>query len=405
MSISAVNRTALKLNEPFSNNNLEDDSEYNLLEHQIAHFDRIVSILQRHPYAVDTSEMGSGKTYVGCMLAKRLGLKLFVVAPVSVLSVWEKVANLAKVELVKPTRNVKPGLISYESLRGLRGYRLHHPYLTRNEYDDGSIDYQGTKILDIAANEGMLLVFDEFQNIKNVTMAQAASRGLVDGIKNTRSRSLFLSATPFDKSVQFFHFLNTLGVISEPEPTDEDRTKIIDTMKSINPELTEDIIDPTKEQIEVKKKVERVKIPIGDVFPAKYYTGSSPVFYNLFAFVFVPELFSAMDPPAIGVEKIVRNGFYNILDEDDYYELTDAIRLFSKIAWQYALALEKGDYEKAEILFSIMMSAIVSMERAKISTLIRLGEEVLINDPNCKVIFSCFYKESHTRLQEYFMKA
>lgn len=328
------------------------------------------------------------------MLAKILNLKLFVVGPVSVLSVWEKVAKLANVEIVKCTKTKKNGLISYESLRGLRGYKLSHPYLTRIEDDYDNISYKGTELLNLEAENGILLVFDEFQKIKNVTMAQFAARGMVDGIKGTRSRSLFLSATPFDKPNQFYNFLNTLCLISKPVPTVQDTKKIIDKMKEINLNLTEKIINPSEddEKMEVSRTVDRVKIPKGDLF------------YNLFAFVFVPEVFSSMDPPAIDVEKIVKNGFYNILNKDDNNNLMYAIEIFSKAAAQYAAALDKGDYAKAEIFFAVMMSSLVKIERAKISTLIRLGQDVLKKDPNCKVIFSCFYKESHQRIHNHFVK-
>lgn len=55
MALLAVPGTAKKSNTRLR---INDNHEFRLLPHQIMHFDHIISILKKHPYAVDTSEMG-----------------------------------------------------------------------------------------------------------------------------------------------------------------------------------------------------------------------------------------------------------------------------------------------------------------------------------------------------------
>ena len=64
-----------------------------LLPYQIPHADRIADALVRLGRALDSSDMGTGKTYVGAATAARLGLRLAVVAPKAVLPSWKKAVD------------------------------------------------------------------------------------------------------------------------------------------------------------------------------------------------------------------------------------------------------------------------------------------------------------------------
>ena len=80
-----------------------------LLPYQRAHADRIADSLARLGVALDASDLGTGKTYVAAATAKRLGLKLVVIAPKAVLPSWRKVAALFGAEVI--------GVHNYESIK------------------------------------------------------------------------------------------------------------------------------------------------------------------------------------------------------------------------------------------------------------------------------------------------
>lgn len=80
-----------------------------LLQYQIPHAERIADALVRLRVALDSSDMGTGKTFAACATAARLELRLAVVAPKAVLPSWKKVAALFGVEVV--------GIHNYEAVK------------------------------------------------------------------------------------------------------------------------------------------------------------------------------------------------------------------------------------------------------------------------------------------------
>ena len=57
-----------------------------LLTHQVAHTGRLEQAITKGFGYIDSSPTGSGKTYVTCHLARKYGLYLIVVGPVSILT-------------------------------------------------------------------------------------------------------------------------------------------------------------------------------------------------------------------------------------------------------------------------------------------------------------------------------
>jgi hypothetical protein len=80
-----------------------------LLPYQVPHADRIADALVRLRVALDSSDMGTGKTYAACATAAQLGLPLAVVAPKAVLPSWKKVAALFSVHVI--------GIHNYEAVK------------------------------------------------------------------------------------------------------------------------------------------------------------------------------------------------------------------------------------------------------------------------------------------------
>ena len=139
-----------------------------LLPYQRPHADRIADALVRLRVALDSSDMGTGKTFVGCATAARLGLRLAVVAPKAVLPSWKKVADLFCVDVV--------GIHNYEAVK------LGKTGLGRFE----SGEFQWT------LPPNTLLVFDECQRCKSRDSHNAK---LLISAKRQGIRTLLCSAT------------------------------------------------------------------------------------------------------------------------------------------------------------------------------------------------------------------
>lgn len=80
-----------------------------LLQFQENHCAALLTALKAYNVAIDSSDTGTGKTYVACEIAHQLGLQPIIICPKSVMSNWNRVLNLF---------NVRPlGISNYESMR------------------------------------------------------------------------------------------------------------------------------------------------------------------------------------------------------------------------------------------------------------------------------------------------
>lgn len=105
-----------------------------LRPYQEAHGAAMLRALKTFRAALDASQTGTGKMYVACWLAKRLGVVPLVIAPWSTLAEWQKVAKGFGIEIET---------INYEKVRGVRrlclvarfeketGQELYGPFLKR----------------------------------------------------------------------------------------------------------------------------------------------------------------------------------------------------------------------------------------------------------------------------------
>ena len=85
-----------------------------LLPFQEKHFDALVSSLKKHDCVIDASDTGTGKTYIACAIAKKLGYKPIVVSPKAVILSWARVMDQFGVEPL--------GIANYELFKGGRWY-------------------------------------------------------------------------------------------------------------------------------------------------------------------------------------------------------------------------------------------------------------------------------------------
>ena len=187
--------------------------------HQVDHYNRINAMLSKLFVVMDASMTGSGKTYVASMIAKERKLKLLVIAPVTVGSTWIDMIDTYSIP------NLGMGsILSYDGLGGNIKRGVKNGLVTREDTltEAGNIttSYKPTVDFDKLVREGILLVLDECQKVKNESSARyKAAKALVRrvnelGLKEkTPSRCMLLSATPIDKKEQLVNMLRLMGFI------------------------------------------------------------------------------------------------------------------------------------------------------------------------------------------------
>ncbi len=139
-----------------------------LLHFQREHAIRLVDALTRIGTAADTSDPGTGKTFVAVSACVHLGLRLVVVAPKAVLPAWERVATLFGADAIS--------ILNYEAIKtGKTGL---------GRFEGGEF------VWDLPPEA--LLVFDEVQRCK---ARDSQNAKLLIAAKRQRIKTLLLSAT------------------------------------------------------------------------------------------------------------------------------------------------------------------------------------------------------------------
>ncbi len=189
-----------------------------MLPHQIELSEKLSYILENNHGFITSSPVGSGKTYVTLWLAKKFGFSLVVICPVTIKHIWEQLAQKFGVHIVF--------IMSYESLAGNETHGIKHNYLTRTEstYKGKSNPiFEATEDFLKIVDKGVLMVFDEYQKIKNPNTYYKACNALLKPILypdehiSGLSRFALLSGTPYDKITHAIYNLKILGYIQSPK--------------------------------------------------------------------------------------------------------------------------------------------------------------------------------------------
>ena len=148
---------------------------------------KIAKALQKYGAAIDRSDLGTGKTYVACYVAKLLNYRPVIVCPLSVISSWEEVLELFGIS--------KYFVSNYEKYR----VGKHSKICELVKKQAQSVDRRIYKYWKWKLDDRHLLIWDEAHRLKGASntrsMALAANdRGL---------RQLYLSATIGDNPMHF----------------------------------------------------------------------------------------------------------------------------------------------------------------------------------------------------------
>lgn len=144
-----------------------------LMSWQIRPMKHLVGILREHVSAMDSSDTGTGKTFVACAVARQLGLKLGVICPKAVIPSWAEAA-----------KHIGAGvrfILNYEALKSSKGLKF-----VRWSAD-------GHPIWLMRRDEPILLVFDEAHRCKDPAISKNAMLMISAAVQ--KIRHLLVSAT------------------------------------------------------------------------------------------------------------------------------------------------------------------------------------------------------------------
>lgn len=184
-----------------------------LFPYQLQHLILMINAFVRHLVAIDSSDTGTGKTYVSVALCILLGLRPFVVCPKPVVKTWYHVFDLFGVTPL--------GIVNYESAKNGKYYesaaafdndvRANCPYIDAIKDDDGETDFIWNLPQDA------ILIFDEAHKGKNAITVNsqflASAKQILKPHAPAHSpRILVLSATITDKVDNFRTVAYLLGL-------------------------------------------------------------------------------------------------------------------------------------------------------------------------------------------------
>lgn len=329
---------------------------------QIEHYERVCGYLNKRHFYIDTSEPGAGKTHLTIKVAQQRGLKLLVYAPPSGLAVWDDASAYYGIEVLD--------LTSYQSLATRLNSQPKNGLLTRTEKEKGNPIYTPTDKLYDILKSGVIVVFDECQDLRNknqyyeaaMAITRCIIRGIPDGkggIRGTPSRFALTSGTPFSKEDNIVNMFRFTSVVTKKKLFNrKDRehgiTEIIDYGKRYSPEAT-------------AKFLEENPFP-GSIGQAKIFA------VQFYVNVIAPFITSNM-PKDRAFEECIKNAFYTLSSErqkeldiamGQLNEKIKAAEAAGKRLFGYESELALIDNAKREVFASEALRILTEVQNSKV---------------------------------------
>jgi len=344
--------------------------ELTLRSYQMPWATRAKSILDTGHGYIDTSRMGSGKTYVALWLAKQFNISLLVICPVTMIDVWVQTAREYGVKIVTA--------ISYESLRSQKNHQPKHGLLQRfDSVTEGGVhhvEFVPTEEYVRLCEFGILVVFDEVQRVKNQSAQWKASCAMIRPILDAgTSRWALLSGTPFDKEEHATNLLRLINYVRAHRMYSIDnRTgmfvpegiqELIDACNFINPAITNTVLSLLPPAKETMKELA----------------------YQLYVKVIKAHISGAMPTPdTISAENDVKDGYY-LIDKTSELALRQGLGALAR-ATGYDPNKQTVDMKADNI--GAVQKALVLIENTKAPDMARVARNILTAIPRSKVIIA-----------------
>lgn len=273
-----------------------------LFDYQVPHYQKLSEILNRFYFAIDGSTQGSGKTEPAITIGIEKDLPMLILSPKVVHSHWK--TKLAQYQVPVVNLNKIGPVLTYDKLRSKKNSQPKHGLLKRID-GKGGVRFIAEPLLHSLLEHGILIVFDEFQKIKNDSDQTKSVRAIMNEVIATRGRSrmLFLSGTPIDEPEQCITHLRTIGLIKQ-------RNLYSKTRKGVRLEGIADLY----QWGELVNPAGLVKFRAENPFVASKETVVNYVF-EFFLAVLKPFIMSVMPNP-LERFRIVKNGFFQMTPAD-----------------------------------------------------------------------------------------
>lgn len=367
------------------------EAHVSLLPSQTEHVERLQRIFSRFPFAMDMSMLGAGKTFTSTFLAiERKYKHVIVVCPVSVIPKWK--AMHARYDF--PLRQV----LGYQALRSVRFKQPKHGLLYRRDLVSGEEEFEITPAFRKMVDEGLLLIFDEVQNIKNISSQFRAAQTLIHAVtlkhgmligacfgssppKEFQSHVLLLSASPIDKHEQAVHIFRALGVMTEDRIAQQNihsgqlEWRGLQQIRDFCARMTTTILSQAPAYI--------VPLPI--------------VAYNLFQSPFKQNVSSSMQPPKLSARLFKRNAYYVIDKEGEEIVKRGLTNLQTAARWD-GTGVNFVRENTAAQMASVMRSLQI-IETGKIATFARAAREWLDQNHVHKCVIAVNFSDTVTDLE------
>ena len=180
---------------------MNNEVNFDLLEHQKIHCINIKNSIIKHSRALDTSDTGTGKTFVSVKLCKELNLIPWVICPKSVISSWNNVIKKAKIKkfyiITYEQLILSTNLIEKKSVHGV------------DEYD---WKFESNDMFKDKQKEKYLFIYDEAHKCKNL---KTINSKILVSLSKYPVKIILLSATIIDKPLYFIPLIIILIMIVE----------------------------------------------------------------------------------------------------------------------------------------------------------------------------------------------
>lgn len=386
-----------------------------LMPHQVDHVQRLSGTLDRFRFALDLSALGAGKTYCATKLCESRAIpNVVVIAPLTVLPKWQHMQTQHGLPLVDA--------ISYCSLRSIKCKQPKHGFLNREdrvtEHEvDGELQqnertfFHSTEKWRKLVDEGVLLIVDEIQNVKNVSSQFLSVKEMMRDILDhtdgdNTSRVLLLSGTPVDKTEQVVNLYKALGLIKthslghfNPQ-TRKCEAKGFRQVIRFHEELfpgvfTAQMSGTLDHALIVASAYEAHSYDIEKFSRRDFFSDS---IYRLFRDIFIAKIAARM-PPVASTNAVHKfNAFYRVKNDDSMRLLATAVaRLCSSVGYDDStntVALQNLTATDRARTFQQIARAMQMIETAKIPIFIRVAREALERNPNQKVAILLNYSDS-----------
>ena len=460
-------------------------SSVQLLTYQEPNVARIIDIFTHRKHAIDTSPLGAGKMYMATSISRQLGFKhVVVVSPKSTLPKWQTMKEMFGLPVAEghfmtyaalrgSNKNgpiKKHGLLNAKTISVKKsaeneddvapptrptGFYPNSEWEDNANWADGEKEeeeedeeitvriFEASDRLKKMAEEGCILILDEFQHIKNTSSQQKAATELINCLNDfdDKSKTLLLSGSPVDKATQIITLYRTLGIAKKPALYAKNRYlarilwrrgafyEVLMYHAALDPATTIQVIEDYAEEEgrlpydfvdAMIRDIERVR-PNGeaqkdwfdtDETEATVTNMSTELFHQLMyrLFLHVTKRFHVSycnDPKETGEHNTVElkryNAFYAIQGEDAE-KLANAIDDLSRVVSfdDKDNSVSFGGGDGGTFLLHKLTKALMEIESAKIGKICEVIKKYRRDHPTHKVCICVNYKDSITRLCEEF---